>query len=104
MVTYDRSTLGLVVITVVITIAAFGLVLATLGIQLAAAQELDKDRGASSLAPRADPDGTAGGWQPMEAPGREPDLAAKNNPGQLALKAEAIGCYSKQCPDQANPG
>lgn len=87
MVTYNKTTLAVVAITT----AALGLAAASVGIQLAAAQELDKDKGASSFAPRADPDRTAGGWMPMEAPGRVPDLAAENNPGQQGLEAGIIG-------------
>jgi hypothetical protein len=53
--------------------------------------QLVKDPGASGFAPSANPDGAAGGWQPIEAPGREPDLVAENNPGQKGLLAGIIG-------------
>jgi hypothetical protein len=81
---HKSSTVFLVLLMAVAILASFSALHPTYA-------QLVKDHGASGFAPKADPDAAAGGWQPMEAPGKAPDLAAENNPGQKGLLAGIIG-------------
>jgi len=49
------------------------------------------DPGASGFAPSANPDGAAGGWMPMEAPGHCIGCAEDSAPGNEALGEGVIG-------------